>query len=577
MAKVHARTFEWSFDAPPGALWPALGDTARFNEAAGIPKHTIEEALQDDGRVRFFACAHKGPLGLPIALAWEETPVEWVDHRWFRHCREFSKGPLRMLCATLELEPAGKGGAVGHCKVEVSAANLLGTLVLATMFFPIVRRIFTRLADQAAEWASGTRARPYERPLRALGAEAQARIDHIVERVERSPNGHGLAARLVDWMLRGQEFDLFRIRPIALARHWDVPERHAIEMCLQAVREGFLELRWDLLCPRCRGAKFVVDSLDQLPTDAHCGSCNIYYDRDFARNIEITFHPTAAVREVLDGEFCHFGTATTPHVRVQVKLDPGEARTLPANIAAGDYRLRTLEAAGESDIAFDVGRFPEVVAEAGDVRPGANTAEAGAIVLVDNDAGRRALIVESLEWVADALTAHNVTTMQAFRDLFENETLRPEDEMEVSQITLIFTDLKDSTAFYERVGDAVLAAFGEPADAVRAALAIQEQFRAFNAEPNDGEMILKVGIHAGRSIAVTLNDQLDYFGSTVNLAARLQSEAAGGDIIVSQTLADDPVAPPLLAPSAMTTEERSIKGFAEPVTYHRLSAAALAS
>ena len=47
MAKVYTRTFEWRFDQPPEALWPALGDTARFNEAAGIPKHTIEEALQD--------------------------------------------------------------------------------------------------------------------------------------------------------------------------------------------------------------------------------------------------------------------------------------------------------------------------------------------------------------------------------------------------------------------------------------------------------------------------------------------------------------------------------------------------
>jgi len=271
-----------------------------------------------------------------------------------------------------------------------------------------------------------------------------------------------------------------------------------------------LEFRWDLLCPRCRGTKLVVDSLDQLPTDAHCGSCNITYDRDFARNIGITSHPTAAVREVLDGEFCLFGSATTPHVRVQIKLDPGEARALPANIAAGDYQLRTLEAGVESDIAFDSGRFPEVVVKAGDVRPRANTAEAGAIVLVNKEAGPRTLIVESLEWVANVLTAHNVTTMQAFRDLFANEKLRPGDELEVSQITLIFTNLKDSTALYERVGDAaayhlvheqfaMLAATFRAHNGSMAMLswrpsvnprtrcvrrwAIQEQFRAFNVSP----------------------------------------------------------------------------------------------
>ena len=127
------------------------------------------------------------------------------------------------------------------------------------------------------------------------------------------------------------------------------------------------------------------------------------------------------------------------------------------------------------------------------------------------------------------------------------------------------------------IGDAVLAAFNEPADAVRAALAVQQQFRKFNETPHDGEMIVKLGVHAGRCIAVTLNDQLDYFGSTVNLAARLQSEAGGGEIIVSQSLADDPVVAPLLSAYAMTTEERAIKGFADPVTFHRLSAAALAS
>ena len=174
MARVYSRTFEWHFDRPPEALWPALGDTARFNEAAGIPKHTIEEVLQDDGRVRFFARAQKGPLGLPIPLAWEEIPVEWVEHRWFRHCRIFSKGPIRSLCATLELEPDGEGGTRGHYKVETTAANPIGSLALATVFFPVVRRIFTRLADQANEWTVGERERPFEQPPQKLSSDARA-------------------------------------------------------------------------------------------------------------------------------------------------------------------------------------------------------------------------------------------------------------------------------------------------------------------------------------------------------------------------------------------------------------------
>ena len=38
-------------------------------------------------------------------------------------------------------------------------------------------------------------------------------------------------------------------------------------------------------------------------------------------------------------------------------------------------------------------------------------------------------------------------------------------------------------------------------------------------------MSLKIGIHHGAAIAVTLNDELDYFGQTVNIASRVQEMA----------------------------------------------------
>ncbi len=73
------------------------------------------------------------------------------------------------------------------------------------------------------------------------------------------------------------------------------------------MRTGLLQQRWDLLCPRCRGAKVAVDGLDQLPEEAHCTSCKIDYDRDFDRNVELTFTPSSALRLVYDGEYCLAG------------------------------------------------------------------------------------------------------------------------------------------------------------------------------------------------------------------------------------------------------------------------------
>jgi class 3 adenylate cyclase len=51
---------------------------------------------------------------------------------------------------------------------------------------------------------------------------------------------------------------------------------------------------------------------------------------------------------------------------------------------------------------------------------------------------------------------------------------------------------------------------------------------------------LKAGLHTGPCIAVTLNDRLDYFGSTVNLAARLEAQSTGDDVVVSAAVYDDP-------------------------------------
>lgn len=72
MATVHSRTFVWKFEQSPERMWAALADTARFNEASGLPKHEIEEIPQPDGSLRFFATAKMGPFD----LAWEEVPVE---------------------------------------------------------------------------------------------------------------------------------------------------------------------------------------------------------------------------------------------------------------------------------------------------------------------------------------------------------------------------------------------------------------------------------------------------------------------------------------------------------------------
>jgi class 3 adenylate cyclase len=209
--------------------------------------------------------------------------------------------------------------------------------------------------------------------------------------------------------------------------------------------------------------------------------------------------------------------------------------------------------------------------------------------------------------VAEALTALQATTLQAFRDLFSQAALRPGDEAAVDQIALLFSDLKGSTALYERVGDgaaynlvrehfaylggivrnhdgalvktigdAVMAAFADPADAVAAAIDIQQHIGEFNAghrlaAAEGPAVIVKLGVHRGPCVVVTLNGQLDYFGSTVNLAARLQGQSEGGDLVISTPVAADPAVAPLIAGLPQEEERARLRGFAKPVPFRRIA------
>ena len=66
----------------------------------------------------------------------------------------------------------------------------------------------------------------------------------------------------------------------------------------------------------------------------------------------------------------------------------------------------------------------------------------GTIAFV-NDAGfELAALIEDRTWTREALTAPEVISLQAFRDLFAEATLRPGDEAGVSQVALLFSDLQ---------------------------------------------------------------------------------------------------------------------------------------
>ena len=100
------------------------------------------------------------------------------------------------------------------------------------------------------------------------------------------------------------------------------------------------------------------------------------------------------------------------------------------------------------------------------------------------------------------------------------------------------------------LGDGVMFFFREPSDAVLAALDMVEGVASHDLPP------ARVGLHAG---PVVFQDG-DYFGRTVNLAARIADYARPGEVVVSQEVVDAADAAPVSFVEIGPVELKGVRG-----------------
>jgi class 3 adenylate cyclase len=221
-----------------------------------------------------------------------------------------------------------------------------------------------------------------------------------------------------------------------------------------------------------------------------------------------------------------------------------------------------IERGGAPSVRIDVGPNPVPVDET-------VVAPDGVLNVQNVDGAEHMAFVERVAWSDQSVTAAAVTSRQIFRDLFSREILRPGERISVGTITIVFTDLKNSTQMYRDIGDApafgrvlghfdtiraavsaegggivktmgdaVMAVFVHPEAALRAMSRAQAELSS--SERARSPFALKCSIHQGPCLAINQNERLDYFGTTVNVGSRLCSLSTGADIVVSEQILNDP-------------------------------------
>ena len=598
--------YHWEFDlkSSPKQLWPLIADTNRFNRDTHVP--SIERLSSGTNPKNQRRRLRLSSFGIPIE--WEELPFEWVRPKVFGVVRRYSRGPIHELRVRVELTPIeddedlAQSPEKARTKLvyEVWAVpnNLLGQLAIPIQIGLLSAGNFARTIRDYDELAHHGHLFANESKDVEFVPGGRDRLLTLSERLATQIEDSDIVGLLVDHIENGDDFSVARIRPYELAKQWRKPRRVVLETYLCATRAGILDLQWNLICPMCRGGG-ATNSLKEIASTVHCPACNIDFTANFEQSVELTFRPNPSIREVDGVLYCVGGPQVTPHIVAQQLIPAATNRTVDIGLEPGRYRARTLATPGWQHLRATPagsGSITLRVNSEGWTTEELPVALQAMMNLANETDEEQLFILERTAWSDDAATAAEVTALQIFRDLFATEALRPGEQISVGTLTVLFTDLKDSTRMYREIGDAtafghvmnhfdvlkqaiaehdgalvktigdaVMAVFRQPASALKAMLDAQRVLA--NPSERGQPLSLKAGIHTGPCIAVTLNDRLDYFGSTVNLAARLEGQSTGCDIVLSNAVYSDPAVRQFLAASGINLAanrfEIPLKGFDE--------------
>ena len=458
---------------------------------------------------------------------------------------------------------------------------------------------------------------------------------HFSDQYTRRPDNDVVGA--IEAVIRdGTDRQLCRINIVNFSAEHDLDEEKAISGFLHAARLGLFELTWNVLCPGCGGVLDATQTLKSVHKENYdCALCACGYEPTLDEMVEVAFTVSPRVRKIAAHDphslpiweyfrQIFWGSGVDlPETGLEeileditidsMELPPGEKALLSLQLPAAfvivfepvTHAAHFIDVKGEPTrerqnlaMVFNKMHAPTGTTE---MRPGPLR------LALDNRSDVRTL---PSVWIAgDALhhllgkrrpflTAKRLLTNQTFRDIYRTDTLDVDQGLKITSLTFLFTDLKGSTALYDRVGDivaydlvrehfqvlneivaseagavvktigdAVMATFATPHRALAAALRMRDSVRDLKTD-----LQIKIGIHEGPCLAVTLNDRLDYFGQTVNVAARVQSLAESRAIFTTKSVVEDVQVSKMLEAGnfKLTEQQAALRGVADTMTVYRI-------
>ncbi|MEZ6059392.1 MAG: protein kinase [Planctomycetaceae bacterium] len=556
----NVMTYHWTWNlaASPEELWPYVSNTDRFNRAVGLPVVRYTDTQDDRGRAR--RLGEFSRFGMKIE--WHERPFEWVEPRRFGVFREYSRGPFRWITSVVELNAHGTGTRLSQT-IRICPSGIVGRMLAALeigirapgKIAAVYQRIDQAVAGKGVYSVASQAFEPAASLTRAQWRRLEARLQQLRDAGVSSSTVHEFG----DYLTEASPQEVARIRPVALARGMKVDEDELLSACLHGTHGGLLTLAWDVLCPVCRISAGVRDTLQAVRDHEFCPACDLQFEVDPARSIELVFRVDESIRPVEVRTYCIGGPAHLPHVAAQLTLHANERLSLTVNLPAGTYAIRGpgTEAADHIDV------FTGAPADAGTWRrsqhgrnPRMELKPAVQSLTLHNDQADEAIVrIERTALRDDAVLAAQVLTMPLFRQLFPTEVFSPDALCTIKDITVLAMSSRntgDCHAIAEIVTDnngvvfdaptgELTAVFHEPVAAVRTAISWTRN-RSTAADDQS-----RIAIHRAPAAIRSDAGRLHYQGEAVGTATLLSQQAEPGTPLITGPVTSEPDVAALIA------------------------------
>jgi class 3 adenylate cyclase len=424
-----------------------------------------------------------------------------------------------------------------------------------------------------------------------------------------------------------------RINALALAKEHGFAEEPVIAALVHASRLGLFDMTWNVLCRSCSGVLETGDALRSLDRSSYfCSFCALKSEPTLDQQVEVTFTVNPRIRrigahnpdslpfaEYMRQVFWSSGLDLPDDMESVIQsltldtmeLAPGEKAAMSLSFPQG--LAYVFDPVTHTSVFLDIAgdetrerRALSLIFADAHVHNGTMKQQPGPVrISFENRSTRRTLPgiwlhtpeMESLSTRRRPfLTATRVLSNQTFRDLYRAATFDPGQRFKITKLTILFTDLRGSTALYDRVGDldafdlvrshfgalltavsseggavvktigdAVMATFSTPERALRAAMRMRAAMREINESRGSDDLALNIGVHEGPCLAVMLDDRQDYFGQTVNVASRVQGLADPSAVLATKAIVESSEVARFVQDAGYLTTARqlSLKGVSE--------------